>query len=173
MEPGKAFEKDFKDSIPDRCDVTRLKDSGGFTNGKGTNMRFASTNPCDFIIFSDYRYSSGLHKVNMYKLELKSCKGKSLPYGNIKPKNHKGSSLRNSMKFASVLVGSENRGVWAGFIVNFRDTNQTFRVKASVVLGHLQNSDRASIPIAWFEENGTLIKQTLKKVHYRYDLEWL
>jgi hypothetical protein len=167
--PGKDFEKDFRDSIPVRCDVTRLKDAGGWSNA--TNMRFTSSNPCDMIIFSEAK-EQGV-SATMYKLELKSLEKKSLPYGNIKSKNEKRSALENSIKFTKVLVESENKGVWAGFVVNFRATNQTYRVLASDVLDHLENADRASIPIAWFEEHGTLIKQTLKKVHYRYDLEWL
>jgi recombination protein U len=171
--PGKDFEKDFKDSIPCRCDVTRLKDSGGFDGKEMTNRRFASTNPCDFIIYSDKGYSLGLQNTVMYKLELKSLLKKSMPYSNIKGKTNKLTAKENSIKFTKALVESESRGVWAGFIINFRDTNQTFRVLASIVLNHLENSDRASIPIAWFEEHGTLIEQTLKKVHYRYDLEWL
>lgn len=171
-EPGKRFEGDFKASIPDRCDVTRLKDSGGFTNGVGTNMRFASTNPCDFIIYAETETGFGDFRKTMYKLELKSCLGKSLPYGNIKPKTPKLTAKENSIKFVKVLCESKSKGVWAGFIVNFRDTNQTFRVLASDVLDHLENSDRASIPIAWFEEHGTLTKQTLKISRYRYDLEW-
>ena len=105
--------------------------------------------------------------------ELKSLHGKSLPFGNIKPKTPKLTAQENSIKFTTVLVESENKGVWAGWIINFRDTRQTFRVLASKVLQFLENADRQSIPIAWFEEHGTLIKQTLKKVHYRYDLEWL
>jgi recombination protein U len=169
--PGKSFERDFRDSIPDRCDVTRLKDAGGWSNA--TNMRFTSSNPCDVIIYSDGGYSCGLIKTIMYKLELKSTLGKSLLYGNIKASNEKRTAKENSIKFTKVLVDSENKGVWAGFIVNFRVTNQTFRVLASEVLHHLETAGRASIPIAWFEENGTLIKQTLKKIHYRYDLEWL
>ena len=177
LSPGKQFEKDFKDSIPDRCDVTRLKDSGGWNSGVGTNQRFASTNPCDFIIFSQKRECFGddtsLTTRNTYKLELKSCKGKSLPYGNIKPKNHKGSAKENSIKFTEVLVESQEKGIQAGFIVNFRTTNQTFWVLADLVLEHLEFEDRSSIPTAWFEEYGTLIKQTLKIKHYRYDLEWL
>ncbi len=171
LAPGKQFEKDFKDSIPNRCDVTRLKDSGGFDGAARTNKRFASTNPCDFIIFSDVVV--GQTNAHMYKLELKSLHGKSIPFGNIKPKNEKLTAQENAIKFIKVLVDSEDKGVWAGFVINFRDTKQTFRVRASRILFFLENADRQSIPIAWFEENGALIKQTLKKVHYRYDLKWL
>ena len=167
--PGKQFEDSFRESIPERCDFTRLKDAGGWSDA--TNMRFTSANPCDMIIFSQFR--GDLIWNSMYKLELKSCLGKSLPYANIKPKNHQRSALENSIRFVKVLVESEKKGVWAGFIVNFRAVNKTYRVLASDVLRHLQTESRSSFPIAWFEEHGTVIEQTLKRVHYRYDLEWL
>lgn len=65
------------------------------------------------------------------------------------------------------------KGMWAGFIVNFRDLNETYRVPASVILGFMESGERVSFPISWFREVGILIKQTLKKIHYRYDLEWM
>ena len=167
--PGKQFESSFVESIPKRCDFTRLKDAGGWS--KSEDLRFTIKNPCDMIVFSGSR-EQGVSAV-MYKLELKSCLKRSLPYANIKPKTAQWSSLDNSIKFVKALVESESKGVWAGFVVNFRDYNQTYRVLASAVLLHLQTESRKSIPLEWFQEHGTLIKQTLKKVHYRYDLEWM
>ena len=66
--PGKNFEKDFVDSIPDRCDITRLKDAGGWSNA--TNMRFTIKNPCDFVIYSHAH--DNIEQNYLYKLELKS-----------------------------------------------------------------------------------------------------
>jgi recombination protein U len=171
--PGKKFEEDFIKSIPDRCDVTRLKDAGGWSNA--TNMRFTSSNPCDFIIYSNRGIGGG----HQYKLELKSLEGKSLPYGNIKgkkpatKKKPATSAKENSITFTETLMESLMKGVRAGFVVNFRDVNETFYVSAELVLEHLKNADRASIPIAWFKEYGILIKQTIVIKRYRYDLEWL
>ena len=155
--PGKKFEEDFIKSVPDRCDITRLKDAGGWSNA--TNMRFTSSNPCDFIIFSER--AGGWSNGAMYKLELKSTLGKSLPFGNIKNDQ------------LTSLVESQCKGVWAGFVVNFRDTNQTFRVLAGDVCEFIDNTDRKSIPLGWFEKRALIIKQTLIRVRWRYDLEWL
>ncbi len=164
--PGKDFEADFKKSIPDRCDVTRLYDAGGWSGGEaGGVQRFTPANPCDLIVFSQPIQPSVWGA--MYKLELKSLKGKSLPLGNIK------SSDEKRIKFVAKLVASEERGVQAGFIVNFRDTNETFFVIASKIAAFIEAAERASIPIAWFRENGRLIKQELKRVRYKYDLEWM
>ncbi len=169
--PGKAFEEDFKKSIPDRCDVTRLYDAGGWSGGKpgenpedASKIRFTPKNPCDLIVFSQ---QVGMRYGTLYKLELKSLKGKSLPLGNIK------SSDERRLKFVGKLATSEVKGVWAGFVVNFRDTNETFFVLASKVAAFIEAADRASIPIAWFRENGRLIEQTLKRIRWKYDLEWM
>jgi len=156
--PGKDFEKDFKDSIPERCDVTRLKDAGGWSNA--TNMRFTSPNPCDIIIYSG---RSGA----MRKLELKSFHGKSMPYGNIKQKKEK------RIKFVSDLVESQRKGVSAGFVLNFRDLNETYLVSALDLKNYMEAADRQSFPLDAARKWGRLIKQTLKIKHYRYDLEWL
>ncbi len=167
--PGKRFESDFIKSIPERCDITRLKDAGGWSNA--TNMRFTSSNPCDFIVYSDSEWGSG--NGTMYKFELKSTLGKSLPFGNIKAKNDKLTAKEASLKFIKKLEESESKGVWAGFVVNFRATNQTFRVLASDIACFMVCTDRESIPLSWFEENAILIKQTLVRVRYKYDLEFL
>ncbi len=166
--PGKMFEEDFKDSIPDRCDVTRLKDAGGWS--KSADLRFTIKNPCDFIILSE----GGLVSPRgQYKIELKSTSLKSLPFGNIKATKPGDDGYERAIKFVRGLVDSQDKGVWAGFIVNFRDTNETFRIPASNVLKFMTYADRASFPIAWFQEKGVRIKQTLKRIRYRYDLEWL
>ena len=166
--PGKQFEDDFKSSIPDRCDVTRLIDAGGWS--RGSDLRFTPKNPCDFIILSE----GGLVcPRGQYKIELKSTLGKSLPFGNIKTKKPGDDGYERAIKFVRGLVASQDKEVWAGFIVNFRETNETFRIPASNVLKFMTFADRASFPIAWFREKGVRIKQTLKIIHYRYDLEWL
>lgn len=168
---GKAFEEDFKKSIPDRCDVTRLYDAGGWSGGSpgghiDNKIRFTPKNPCDLIVFAP-RLEPGTFYGVLYKLELKSLKGKSLPLGNIK------SSDEKRLKFVATLVASEEKRVKAGLVVNFRDTNETFFVLASKVAAFIEAAERASIPIAWFRENGRLIPQTLKISRYRYDLEWM
>ncbi len=155
--PGKKFEEDFVKSIPDRCDVTRLKDAGGWSNA--TNMRFTSSNPCDFIIYSHSQQTHPYGK--MYKFELKSTKLASLPFANIKE------SQLTSLTYSAL------KGVACEFIVNFRKYNKTFRVLPCMIQNFIDNTERKSIPFGWFEENCTSIKQELIIKRYRYDLEWL
>jgi recombination protein U len=155
--PGKKFEEDFVKSIPDRCDVTRLKDGGGWSNA--TNMRFTSKNPCDFIVFS--KPEDVMETGDMYKLELKSTKLKSLPFSNIKD------NQLNS------LLESQRKGVMAWFIVNFRSVNETYIIAAHQVAGFIEKGERKSIPLDWCRLNCRCIKQSLIRVRWRYDLEWL
>ncbi len=150
---GKQFEEDFIKSVPERCDVTRLKDAGGWSNA--TNMRFTSSNPCDFIVFSNWQGK------DMYKLELKSVKGKSLPFSNIKDHQLKS------------LLESHSKSVKAYFVINFRPVNETYFVTPICMAEAMKAGIRASFSLQNARDNGILIKQTLIKVRYKYDLEWL
>jgi recombination protein U len=97
----------------------------------------------------------------MYKLELKSTLGKSLPLSNIK--DHQLGSM----------VESEDKLVDSLFVVNFRDVNETYLVEASAVWIFTQTEDRKSIPLSWFRGKATQIQQSIIRVRYRYDLDWL
>ena len=102
MNTGKKFEEDIKNSIDSTAFLYRLRDSGGSWQG-GNKSRFTPSNICDFILFKSPR---------MYLLELKSHKGKSIPYTAIKQldkllevSNRKLENLK--MKIKSALRGSE------------------------------------------------------------------
>ena len=153
---GKRFESDFIKSVPDRCDVTRLKDGGGW--GNATNMRFTSKNPCDFIVFSGNEaddYGS------MYKLELKSVAGKSLPFSNIK--DHQLDSM----------VESGQKNVFAWFVINFRGVDETYWIPAQLLKSHIETCGRKSLSLENAKTVGHKITQTKKITRWRYDLEWL
>jgi len=154
---GKRFEEDFIKSVPDRCDVTRLKDGGGWSNA--TNMRFTSSNPCDFIVFS--KQFTGSEEGTMYKLELKTVKGKSLPFSNIK--QHQLDSLCDSW----------NKGVGAYFVVNFREVNETYLIPAPDMAVLIELSERKSLALAMARKLYMKIEQTIKITRWRYDLSWL
>ena len=155
--PGKKFEEDFIKSIPDRCDVTRLKDAGGWSNA--TNTRFSISNPCDFVVYSQPK--DEMDQGSLYKLELKSTKTNSLPFANIKDSQLK------------CLMESQEKGVLAWFIVNFRQSNETYAVAAHLIANYIAMDTRKSLPLAYCRENCLLIKQSLIRVRWRYDLSWL
>lgn len=147
---GKRFEADFIASIPARCDVTRLKDGGGWSNA--SNMRFTSNNPCDFIVYSHGK---------MYKMELKTVKDSTMPFSNIKEHQLVG------------LSDSATKGVMAKFIVNFRGVNETYMIDVVNMITIIKTCDRKSLTVELAKQYGRLIPQTIKISRYKYDLEWL
>ena len=144
---GKRFEEDFIKSLHPETWRLRLQDAGGWSNGN--NTRFTISNPCDFIVHDG---------ITLYMLELKSHKGKSIPF--------------SCMKQAEGLFlhcGHDN--VIPGFILNFRDLEETYFLKADFVWLFMQESGRKSIDIKTCRESGTLITQNKVRVRYRYNFE--
>ena len=149
LNTGKQFEQDFKKSVPEDVFFYRFRD-GTAAWDSGENTRFQQSNMCDCMIFDGV----------LYLLELKSHKGKSLPFKKIRKNQVEELSKANT--YSKVV---------AGFIVNFRDVDKTYFATAPKVEYFMTHEERKSIPIAWFEENGTLITQRRLKVHYRYGID--
>jgi recombination protein U len=61
---GKIFEDAWRSSVPDTCFIYRLNDNAGSFGG-GDNLRFATSNICDYIMHDDISNT-------MYCVELKS-----------------------------------------------------------------------------------------------------
>lgn len=144
MKEGKKFEEQFKKSIPDTIYWYRLKDDmSGF---KGSN------NPCDYFIFNKF----------MYQFELKSHKGKSIPFDNIKKHQEEG-----------LLKASKYIGIFAGLILNFRELNKTYYLPIEEYVKYKKSNERKSIPASFCKDKGILIEQELLRVNYRYNIEKL
>ena len=143
---GKHFENDFIKSIPSHCFTYRFKDAGGWSNA--TNLRFTSSNICDFMVF-DGEY--------LHLLELKSVKGKSFSFNNL------GSHLKE-------MVQADNFGkVKALYIINFREENKTFIVDAET-MQNLVNGTKKSVNIKELESmKMELIPQELKRTRWKYE----
>ena len=149
MNAGKQFEQDFKKSVPENVFFYRFRD-GTASWGGGENTRFQQSNMCDCMIFNGV----------LYLLELKSHKGKSIPF----------SAIRQN-QVTELSKASTYQKVIAGFIVNFRDVEKTYFATAPKVEYFIAHEERKSIPIVWFEENGTLIPQRKLRVNYRYGVD--
>lgn len=68
--PGKAFEKAWRDSVKERLLLSEIKDSmSSFCNA--TNIKFTPNNPYDCVMFAEG---------TMYCFELKSTKATSLTF---------------------------------------------------------------------------------------------
>lgn len=161
---GKIFEEDFHKSAFTVINIDRLKDPPSSFNIKCQGCdkqvsRFSPKNICDFI---GYKYPS------QYYFELKSHKGKSIPFSAIK-RNPKDTRL-----FEMVLKERDNKGVFSFVIFNWRDCgNETYAVKAESVNDFINYEDRKSIPYQWTEDKGIRIPHRLKRVRYSYEVQAL
>ena len=147
--PGKAFEQDFIKSVPETWFKYRLNDSSSSWQG-GEAARFTPSNICDFIVYNS----------ELWLLELKSHKGKSIPLSCIRPKQLDG------------LNNASIKNVNAGYVFNFRDVEETYYVSAASLDYFIKMETRKSIPIAWVKQFGVLIPQKKKKVRFNYILDY-
>ena len=154
---GKIFEGEIKDSIPKEYFVERYKDdTAGF---------YGVSNPADFRLYK-FPFT--------FLWELKSHKGKSIPLDKIRSSQLKG-----------MRKASPYKGVYCGFILNYRDLEETYYIAFEDLVDEYYTlndegkyvpkpNGRKSIPVEWCRENGDRIQQTKKKVRYSYDLRsWL
>ena len=150
MNTGKKFEEDIKKSIDDTAFLYRLRDSGGSWQG-GNKSRFTPSNICDFIYFKSPK---------MYLLELKSHKGKSIPY--------------TALKQLDKLTDVNNRkleNLKALFILNFADLEETYAIEAESIASIKDSKDRKSLSIEDVREYGYKIKQEKKVKRFKYYVE--
>lgn len=139
---GKVFEKEFKDSVPDNVYLERYKDD--------TSGFYGVSNPADFRLY--------VFPV-LILLELKTHKGKSLPLAKIRENQLKG-----------MLKAVEHCGVYGGYLVNFRDLEETYFLSVGFVEKFYYSGERKSIPVEFFREHGIRISSEKKRTLYRYDL---
>ena len=147
---GKRFEENWKKSIPKDIFYYRLRDNSN-TWSNGTKTRFATSNICDCLIFDGEV---------LYALELKSTKGKSLPYNNIK--DHQIKDLLWCSEFANVI---------SGFVIEFDSVNECYFIEISQFRKFKEQSDRKSLPIDYCRENGLKIEIINKKVNRQFNIK--
>ena len=139
---GKEFEKDLKKSIPPDYYIERYKDdTAGF---------YGVSNPADYRIY---------RKPYLFLFELKSHKGKSLPFSCIRDNQIQG-----------MYKAHLTDGIYAGFIINFRDLEETYYLTVEEVVSYMKNADRKSIPVEYCRESGIRIHQKKKRTRYSYDM---
>lgn len=143
---GKIFEEEIKKSFPEDFYIERYKDdTAGF---------YGVSNPADYRLYK-YPYT--------FLLELKTHRGKSLPIDKIRPNQIQGMA-------GAVL----HKGIYGGFIINFRELEETYYITVQDMIRYINSTERKSIPVDWCRENGVKIVQEKKRVRYTYDLRsWL
>ena len=147
---GKRFEDNFRNSIPKDIFYYRLRDNSN-TWSNGNKTRFATSNICDCLLF-DGEY--------LFTLELKSTKGKSLPYSNIK--EHQINDLLWCSEFANVI---------SGFVIEFDSLNECYFIKINDFVGFKQCNKRKSLPIEFCRKFGLKIGIEKKKINRKFDIE--
>jgi recombination protein U len=150
MNAGKVFENDFKKSVPAHMWFYRFRDgTATFYDGmdRDDGIRFQQTNICDCLIF---------HNGLLVLAELKSSKGKSVSFKNLREKQVK--------ELFEITVS----GIRTGFIFNMRDIEETYWIDAWKVKEYMDFADRKSFPIDWMRSVGIPVNTMKLKVHYRY-----
>lgn len=139
---GKIFEEEVKASFPEDYYVERYKDdTAGF---------YGVSNPADFRIYK-FPYT--------FLLELKSHKGKSIPLDKIRDNQIQG-----------MYKAVQHKGIYAGFLLNYRDLEETYYIAVMDMVEYINSTDRKSIPVEWCKERGTKIEHKKKRVRYSYNL---
>ena len=156
MNAGKRFEQDFKNSIPPDTYYLRLHDSSIGFDIENSTQRFALKSPFDCILYHDGR---------MYCLELKS-----VLHGAI---SHAGSSPKIKSHQIDELIKASQFDIVAGFILNFRDTENTYFLPIAQFDFLRQESLKKSFNEKDIRGLSIEIPHKKLKVNYRYDLRIL
>lgn len=149
MNKGKKFEQNFRKSVPNNIFYYRLKDSNN-NWARNDNIRFASSNVCDSIMFDGQR---------LYLLELKNHKGKSIPLTCIR---------ENQLR--ELALKSVFRNVVPCIIINFEDLEECYCLFIEYIMEFIRKADRKSIPIEYCRENGIKIDMVILKTNYKYNV---
>ena len=152
VKSGKRFENNFKKSVPSDIFFYRFKD-GSSAWGGNDKVRFQSSNICDCELFDGSR---------LYLLELKSIKGKSIPFGNIRENQLK--ELSEAQKFKNII---------AGIVIEFNELDRVFFMHINDITDFIRASDRKSIPLDYFKEKGIEIEVIKKRVNNGFNVKKL
>lgn len=162
--PGKKFEEDIKSSaMMENIFILRLNDSSLSWQHEKTS-RFTAENPYDFIMF---------FKPNLFCLELKSTGYSSMSIQRIPEEKNKMIKLH---QINSLTQSSLKDGVYAGFILNFRDdeditNNDTYFLSIQNFNNFLVESDKKSInKLDVVQHGGIRLSQKIKRTRYIYDI---
>lgn len=147
--------------MPDYMYYHRIADppqSFGQDSGK---LRFSAKNPFDIILYSF---------PTLIPLELKSVGSSSLTFWR---EDYKGNSFNiKKHQIEGLKKASFIKGVIAGFVINFRNTEHTYFLHIDDFLKFSKKATKKSINEQdVIENNGHLIEQEIKKVNYRYNIE--
>lgn len=151
---GKKFEEDIKNSIPDYAWIYRLKDGsaniGTTSTNKNSKVRFQCHNISDFLLMGE---------TYLIVLELKSHKGKSIPFN----------CIRNTQ--ITEMEKIHHKKIKCYFFFNFSDISETYAIESHKIAEYMKMSNRKSFSYDWCMENGIKVIAKKKRTRYKYDLD--
>lgn len=165
---GKAFEADFKNSVPDYCLTIRLPDPPqAFTQRSDT--RFSHKNPCDFLVFDTKNRI-------LYTLELKTTQYTNMSFEDITlhdpPKK-----MIHKHQILGLAKFDKYDNIVSGFILNFRDDvkqDRTYFLSIANFNKFAKNTNKSSInELDIILYNGIKIDGKKLRTRYRWDIEEL
>ena len=156
MNSGKRLESNFKKSIPNDIFFYRFKD-GSSAWGGNDKVRFQSSNICDCFLHDGNR---------LYLIELKSTKGKSIPFINLK-RNVKDKRLDD------LSEASQFKNIIAGIVIEFNELERAFFMHIDNVIEFMLNGGRKSIPVAYCINKGIEIEIKKKRVNNSFNIKKL
>lgn len=161
INPGKRFENSFKASVPNYMFFHRIADPPQSFGQDSSKLRFSPKNPFDCFLFT-----SG----TLMCLELKSIENGGLTFWR---EDFEGKSFNiKKHQIEGLKKASLVKGVIAGFVINFRKTNNTYFLHINDFITMTTNLTKKSINENDVASNGGLIIESeIKKVNYKYNIQ--
>ncbi len=145
--------------MPNDVYYHRIKDAASSFGG-GQKTRFSLKNGFDCMM---YKYPT------LIALELKSNEGTSI---NFSLDRKKSANIKAS-QIEGLTIASKYK-IKSGLLLNFRKTKTTYYIDISDFNRFTKETTKKSINEKDLIEYGAIVvKQTLKKVRYRYDISFL
>lgn len=155
---GKAFEENFRKSVPSGVWYYRFRDSSNTFYGGNTELRFTPSNIADNMLY---------YNGKLFLNELKSHKGKSIPLDCIEGNKTKEKQIKELLE-AQVFYGIESN-----VIIFFSEIERCFALNIVNYEEFKRKEERKSIPIEYFIENGIELEVSKKRTNYNYNLSKL
>ena len=159
---GKKFENQWKKSVTEGMYYLRLKDNPSSFGQDSSFVRFTLNNPYDCFIFYN-RF--------LFPMELKSTQSTSISIQ--REKNKKGKMIKLH-QIQGLTEANEFDGIFAGFVFDFRETENTYWIDINDFNVFLSETDKKSINEKdIIKYKGIVVSKTKKKVNFSYNLQEL
>jgi penicillin-binding protein-related factor A (putative recombinase) len=154
MKEGKLFELDIKKSCPENWLYYRFRD-GTASFEKSEKTRFQASNICDCMMFTG---------TELLFLELKSFKGKSFSFSNIRQN-----------QIIQMQKVSKYKNTRSLFLLNARDVQKVFVLSIDQIINLPLVYGKKSLNIVDLQSNSSIKELPCKKkrVRFTYDMEEL